>query len=91
MPQSTEEVAAVMKLANKHHFPVTPRSGGTSVSDGAIAVCGGIVLLMERMNRILEVNRDGMYIVAEAGARTLDVQEAAKKKAFLCWGPMQCR
>ena len=86
MPQSTEEVAAVMKLANKHHFPVTPRSGGTSVSDGAIAVCGGIVLLMERMNRILEVNRDGMYIVAEAGVRTLDVQEAAKKEGLFYAG-----
>ena len=55
-PGSTEEVAAIMKLANKRHFSVTPRSGGTSVSDGAIAVCGGIVMLMERMNRILEVN-----------------------------------
>ena len=58
-PGSTEEVAAIMKLANKRHFSVTPRSGGTSVSDGAIAVCGGIVMLMERMNRILEVNPDG--------------------------------
>ena len=81
-PGSTEEVAAIMKLANKRHFSVTPRSGGTSVSDGAIAVCGGIVMLMERMNRILEVNPDGMYMVVEAGARTLDVQEAAKKEGL---------
>ena len=85
-PGSTEEVAAIMKLANKRHFSVTPRSGGTSVSDGAIAVCGGIVMLMERMNRILEVNLDGMYMVVEAGARTLDVQEAAKKEGLFYAG-----
>lgn len=85
-PGSTEEVAAIMKLANKRHFSVTPRSGGTSVSDGAIAVCGGIVMLMERMNRILEVNPDGMYMVVEAGARTLDVQEAAKKEGLFYAG-----
>ena len=85
-PGSTEEVAAIMKLANKRHFSVTPRSGGTSVSDGAIAVCGGIVMLMERMNRILEVNPDGMYMVVEAGARTLDVQEAAKNEGLFYAG-----
>ena len=53
---STEEVAAVMKLANRFVVPVTPRSAGTSVSDGAIPVLGGIVLNMEKMNKIIEIN-----------------------------------
>ena len=44
-PGSTEEVAAVMKIANQYNVPVTPRSAGTSVSCGAIPVYGGIVLL----------------------------------------------
>lgn len=43
-------------------------------------------MLMERMNRILEVNPDGMYMVVEAGARTLDVQEAAKKEGLFYAG-----
>lgn len=76
-PESTEQVSAIMKLANACGFPVTPRSGGTSVSDGAIAVCGGIVLLMERMNKIEKVDPEGMYMIVQAGVRTLDVQEAA--------------
>ena len=42
-PANAQEVAAVMKVANKYIVPVTPRSAGTSVSCGAIAVCGGIV------------------------------------------------
>ncbi|MBQ9256952.1 MAG: FAD-binding oxidoreductase, partial [Acidaminococcaceae bacterium] len=83
---STEEVAAVMKLANKFVVPVTPRSAGTSVSDGAIPVLGGIVLNMEKMNRIIEINEDAMYAVAEAGARTIDIQQAAKAKGLLYAG-----
>ena len=83
---STEEVAAVMKLANQFVVPVTPRSAGTSVSDGAIPVLGGIVLNMEKMNKIIEINEDAMYAVAEAGARTIDIQMAAKAKGLLYAG-----
>ena len=48
MPANTEEVAAVMKIANEFDVPVTPRSAGTSVSCGAVPVCGG-----RRYQRIL--------------------------------------
>ena len=85
-PANTEEVAAVMKIANEYVIPVTPRSAGTSVSCGAIPVCGGIVLLMERMNKILEVNEDAMYMVVEAGARTVEIQELANSKGLLYAG-----
>ncbi len=85
-PGNTEEVAQVLKIANQYLVPVTPRSAGTSVSDGAIPVKGGIVLLMERMNKILEVNENGMYMVAEAGALTKKIQEAAQAKNLLYAG-----
>ena len=81
-PANTEEVAAVMKIANEFDVPVTPRSAGTSVSCGAVPVCGGIVMLMERMDKILELNKEGMYMVVEAGARTLEIQEYANKEGF---------
>ena len=86
LPGSTEEVAAVMKIANEFLVPVTPRSGGTSVACGAIPVFGGIVMLMERMNRILELNTDAMYMVVEAGARTVEIQQEANKVGFLYAG-----
>lgn len=85
-PANTEEVADIVKLANTYHIPVTPRSAGTSVSCGAVPVCGGIVLLMERMNKILELNEDGMYLVAEAGARTIDIQNAAHDRGLMYAG-----
>ena len=82
-PGSTEEVAAVMKIANRYNVPVTPRSAGTSVSCGAIPVYGGIVLLLERMDKIEELNTEGMYMVVEAGARTVEIQEKANAALLL--------
>lgn len=86
LPGSTEEVAKVMKIANKFLVPVTPRSAGTSVSCGAVPVHGGIVLLMERMDKIIEMNADAMYMVVEAGARTVEIQKMANEAGLLYAG-----
>lgn len=86
LPGSTEEVAKVMKIANKYLVPVTPRSAGTSVSCGAVPVHGGIVLLMERMDKIIEMNADAMYMVVEAGARTVEIQKMANEAGLLYAG-----
>lgn len=85
-PANAEEIAAVVKLANEAEVPVTVRSAGTSLADGAIAVCGGIILLMERLNKILEINPEAMYMVVEAGALTKEIQEAAQKENLLYAG-----
>ncbi|MBC3535804.1 FAD-binding oxidoreductase [Megasphaera hominis] len=77
-PESTEQVAGVMKLANKYKVPVTPRGGGSSLACGAIPVYNGIVLCLEKMNKVLEVNADALYMIAEAGTITTEVQAAAK-------------
>lgn len=76
-PETAEQVAAVIKLANRELFPVVPRGAGTGLACGAVPVYGGVVVSLEKMNRITEVNADAMYMVAEAGARTEDVQKAA--------------
>lgn len=86
LPGSTEEVAAVMKIANKYLVPVTPRSAGTSVSCGAVPVHGGIVLLLGRMDKIIEMNTEAMYMVVEAGARTIEIQKMANDAGFLYAG-----
>ena len=85
-PAGPEEIAAIVKLANEFEFPITVRGGGTSLADGAIPVCGGVVLCMERLNKILEVDEEGMYLTAEAGVRTIDLQNEAKKRGFLYAG-----
>ena len=86
LPGSTEEVAEVMKIANKYLVPVTPRSAGTSVSCGAVPVHGGIVLLLERMDKIIEMNTEAMYMVVEAGARTIEIQKMSNDAGFLYAG-----
>ncbi len=86
LPASAEEIAAVVKLCNKYLVPLTVRGGGTGIADGAIAVYGGVVLLMERLNKIVELNREGMYLTAQAGVRTIDIQKAANEQGFLYAG-----
>lgn len=86
LPGTAEEAAAVVKLANRYEFPITVRSAGTSLAGGAIPVYGGVVLLMERLNHILELNVEAQYMVVEAGVLTKDVQEAANAKGLLYAG-----
>ena len=54
-PGDTASLARVLKLANERKIPVTPRGGGTGLSGGAVPIYRGIVLSLERMNRILEI------------------------------------
>jgi len=75
-PAAASEIAAVMKLANRYRIPVTPRGGGTGLSCGAVPLCGGIVLSLERMNRILEIDRENMAAVVEPGVVTSEIGKA---------------
>ena len=78
-PGSTEEVSDIMKVANEGRIPVTPRGAGTGLSGGAVPVLGGIVLSLERMNRILEIDEENLMMVVQAGVSFMDVYEALQK------------
>jgi glycolate oxidase len=79
-PRTTEEVAAIMKLAGAERVPVTPRGAGTNLSGGTIPVPEGIVLCLTRMNRILEIDDRNRLAVAEAGVINGDLQKAVEAK-----------
>lgn len=85
-PETAEQVAEIIKLANRELIPVTPRGAGTGLAAGAAPIYGGIVLSLEKMNKILEVNAENMYMVVEAGVKTQDVQTAAKEAGLLYAG-----
>lgn len=85
-PENTQQVAAVLKLANEQLVPVIPRGGGTGLACGAVAVYGGIVLSLEKMNKIIEINSDSLYMVVEAGVRTDEVQKQAAKAGLFYAG-----
>ncbi len=66
-PNTPDEVRTVLRLCDEAHVPATPRGGGTGKSGGALPVQGGVVLSLERMNRILDIDRDDMVGVVEPG------------------------
>ena len=84
--ETAEQVAAVVQLANDYHFPVVPRGAGTGLACGAVPIYGGVVLSLEKMNRILEINEDALYAVVEPGVRTSDLQDAAEAKGLFYAG-----
>lgn len=77
-PGSTEEIAAIMTEANRRRIPVTPRGAGSGLSGGAIPVYGGLVLALERMDRILEVDKENLMITLEPGVVTNAVNDLLK-------------
>ncbi len=77
-PSSTEEVAAVIELANRHRFAVVPRGAGSGLSGGSLVLKGGAVLDLTRMNRILEIDTGDMIARVEPGVVTGDLQAAAE-------------
>jgi glycolate oxidase len=56
LPGNTEEVAKVVRIANHYKVPIVPRAGGTGLTDGAVPECGGIVLDVKRLNKIVEID-----------------------------------
>lgn len=82
-PHTTEEVAAVVKIAAAHQIPLTVRGAGTSLSGGPVALQGGILLEMTAFRRILELNAEEQYAVVEPGVITNDlIAEAGKYGLF---------
>ncbi len=66
-PSSTEEVAAIVRLANAQRMPVVPWGGGSGTQGGALPIHGGVTVDLKRMNRILEINERSFTVTAQAG------------------------
>jgi glycolate oxidase len=77
-PKSTEEIQAIVRLAESAGLPIVPRGGGTGLSGGALATRGGIVLSLDRMDRILEIDRENLFVVVQPGIITQHLQEAVE-------------
>ena len=78
-PKSTEEVSQILKLANQEKIPVTPRGGGTGLCGGCIPLYGGIVLSLEEMKSILEIDKENMMAVVEAGLTLTDFYDKVEE------------
>jgi len=78
-PRTAEEISAIVKLANRCMVPITPRGAGSGLSGGAVPIHGGIVLLVDRMNKILDIDRDNMMVVVEPGVVTSEINDAVEE------------
>ncbi len=79
----SEDVSNVLKICNSMEVPVIPRGAGSGVTGGALPVRGGLVLSLERMNRILEIDRENMVAVVEPGVITGELQKAVLQEGLL--------
>ena len=81
-PGSADEVSKIMRLCNDHGIAVTPRGGGTGLSGGALPLQKGVVISMERFNRILEIDELNLQATVEPGVITEVFQNIVKEKGL---------
>lgn len=81
-PRTAEEIATILRLANKHRFYVTARGGGVGYTGGAVPIRGGVVLATDRMNQILEINKADLVAVVEPGVKTYDLAQAVEAQGL---------
>jgi len=77
-PKSATDISSILKLANKEVFPVVPRGAGSGFSGGSLPVKGGVVVSLERMNKILKIDADNLVAIVEPGVITGELQWAVE-------------
>ncbi len=81
-PTDSVQVQAVVAIARDHKIPFTPRGSGTGLSGGSIPVNGGIVICLNKMNRILEIDEENLTATCQSGVITLDLFNAVAEKGL---------
>ncbi len=80
--ENTEEVCQVVTLANTENIPLLPRGAGSGFTGGSLPVQGGIVLVLTKMNEILDIDTDNLTAVAEPGVVTAELQKEVEKRGL---------
>lgn len=86
LPHRHEQVVAIVRLCNDYGISMIPRGRGTGTTGATVPLQGGLVISLERMNRILEVRPEDRYMVVEPGVTNQQVQQAAAEHGFF-WPP----
>jgi glycolate oxidase len=82
LPRSTKSVSTILRFANCHRIPVTPRGAGHGYVGGCVPVRGGIVLSLERMHRIREINTGDFVAVVQPGVVTATLQDEVAQRGL---------
>src|SRR5437016_13855058 len=83
LPRTTEQVVAIVKLCARLNLPFIPRGAGTGLSGAVLAVTGGVMITLSRMNRILSVDHRNRRALVEAGCVNAWITNAVKSRGLL--------
>jgi glycolate oxidase len=78
-PATSREVSDIARLCNQHRVPMVPRGAGTGYTGGSVPTRGGVVIALDRMNRILEIDEANLLAIVEPNVVTGDLQDAVEK------------
>lgn len=79
LPGSTQEISAVVKLANEHGVTIVTRGSGTGLSGGSVPLPGCLVLCLARMDKLLEIDEKNLTLHAQCGVITKEIDDAAAR------------
>ncbi|HET9146527.1 MAG TPA: FAD-linked oxidase C-terminal domain-containing protein [Acetobacteraceae bacterium] len=82
LPETTEQVAAVLRFCHENGVRVVPRGAGTSLAGGALPLADAVVVGMMRMNRIVSINYEDRYAVVQAGVTNIGITKAVEERGF---------
>uniref|UniRef100_A0A7C4UGD2 FAD-binding protein n=1 Tax=candidate division WOR-3 bacterium TaxID=2052148 RepID=A0A7C4UGD2_UNCW3 len=82
IPEKEEEILRMVSLCGEFKFPITPRGGGTSRCGGPLPVKGGVVISLEKMNKIIDFDEKNHFLVVEPGMITSDINNFLKKYGY---------
>ena len=79
VPANTTEIADIARLCTQERVPLVVRGAGTGYTGGAVPTCGGVLLSMERLNRILEIDETNLLAIVQPHVITADLQRAVEQ------------
>ena len=75
VPETAEQIAQIMKIANKDNINIIPRGAGTNICGSSVAREGGVIMAFHRMSKILEIDKESMCAVVQPGVINGDLQK----------------
>ena len=82
LPETVEQVSAVLRFCNDNGVRVVPRGSGTSLSGGSLPLADAVLLVMSRFNRVLEIDYANRAVVAQPGVTNLGITNAIENEGF---------
>jgi glycolate oxidase len=81
-PRTAPEISTILKICYEYNIPVTPRGAGTGLSGGALPIFGGVVVSMERFNKIIHIDERNFQVTVEPGVVNETLQQAVREKGL---------